>query len=465
MPPRDRFEAWFDGEDLPPATSGPSPRNLPRPGSGLTRFIGLVTACVLLVGLVGGAHRAGFIRVPGEPDIGVVSPTPTPTDGSVTPTPPPSPTPTPTAPPTPAIAGRLPIETCKISNSEEVDFGSGFPISQNAATVTTGTIRVALAFVDFPNSQETGGIDSAFDKIASRVSAVYKEMSYGKLTVEFVKIPGWIRMDKASNAYQISQEGLGDYTDTVAYASEVIRKTDPTVDFTGVDSIVVFASEEAPGIAGDYEQTLSEPLKTKEVSSIQSVIVSGGGWWLQSWDPTAISHELGHTLGLADLYDINAEENGPINPFVGDFDFMSYAYEESLAPSLLGWDRWRLGWISDDAVICLKPTAENRVTLSPLQSGKGALLAVVPLSATRVLVMESRRPIGIDSKLPDSGVLVYIVDSRVNSGLGPIRVQGTWTSESMTEALLSVGEYLEASGWVVSVTRGEVWGNEFAIFP
>ena len=183
------------------------------------------------------------------------------------------------------------------------------------------------------------------------------------------------------------------------------------------------------------------------------------------WDPNVVAHEFGHTLGLADLYDSEAGENDPSSPFVGDFDFMSYAYEESLAPSLLGWDRWRLGWISDDAVICLKPTAENRVTLSPLQSGKGALLAVVPLSATRVLVMESRRPIGIDSKLPDSGVLVYIVDSRVDSGLGPSRVQGTWTSESMAEALLSVGEYLEASGWVVSVTRNETWGNEFAIFP
>jgi M6 family metalloprotease-like protein len=420
---------------------------------------------VLLVGLVGGAHRAGFIRVPGEPDIGVVSPTPTPTDGSVTPTPPPSPTPTPTVPPTPDIAGRLPIEACKIGNSKEVDFASGFPISQYAATAATGTIRVALAFVDFPNSQETGSIDSAFEKIASRVSAVYKEMSYGKLNVEFVKISGWTRMDKASNAYQISQEGRGDYEDTVAYAREVIGKTDPTVDFTGVDLIVVFASEEAPGIAGDYEQTLSEPLRTKEASNIQSVIVSGGGWWLQSWDPTAVSHEFGHTLGLADLYDSEAGKNGPINPFVGDFDFMSFSYEESLAPSFLGWNRWRLGWISDEAVICLKPTAENRVTLSPLQSGKGALLAIVPLSATRVLVMESRRAIGIDSKLPDSGVLVYIVDSRVDSGLGPIRVQGTWTSESMSEALLGVGEYLEASGWVVSVTRNEVWGNEFAIFP
>jgi M6 family metalloprotease-like protein len=290
-------------------------------------------------------------------------------------------------------------------------------------------------------------------------------MSYGKLTVEFVKIPGWIRMDKASNDYKISQSGLGDYRDTITYASEVVRKTDPTVDFTGVDSIVVFASEEAPGIAGDYEQTLSEPLKTKEVSTIQSVIVSGGGWWLKWWDPNVVAHEFGHTLGLADLYDSEAGENDPLSPFVGDFDLMSYGYEESLAPSLLGWDRWRLGWISDDAVICLKPTAENRVILSPLQSGKGALLAVVPLSATKVLVMESRRPIGIDSKLPDSGVLVYIVDSRIDSGLGPIRVQGTWTSVSMSDALLGVGDYLEESGWVVSVTRDEVWGNEFAIFP
>ena len=465
MAPRDRFEAWFDGEDLPPATSGPSPRNLPRPGSGLTRFIGLITACVLLVGIVGGAHRAGLIRVPGEPDIAVESPTPTPTDGSATPTPTPSPTPTPTAPPTPDIAGRLPIEACKINSSAEVDFGSGFPISQNAATIGTGTIRVALAFVDFPNSPEVGTIDSAYEKISSRVSAVYKEMSYGKLIVEFVKIPGWIRMDKSSKTYQVSQMGRGDYADTVAYAREVIGKADPAVDFTGVDSLVVFASEEAPGIAGDYEQTLSEPLKTKEVSSIQSVIVSGGSWWLKWWDPNVVAHEFGHTLGLADLYDSNAGEDDNAHPFVGNFDLMSFGYQESLAPSFLGWDRWRLGWISDAAVICLKPTAENRITLSPIQSGKGALLAVVPLSATRVLVMESRHPIGIDTKLPKTGVLVYIVDSRIDSGLGPIKVQGKWTSETMSEALLSVGEYLEASGWVVSVTRNEVWGNEFAIFP
>ena len=42
---------------------------------------------------------------------------------------------------------------------------------------------------------------------------------------------------------------------------------------------------------------------------------------------------------------------------------------------------------------------------------------------------------------------------------------GEFTNQTMSDVLLGVGEYLEASGWVVSVTRNEVWGNEFAIFP
>jgi hypothetical protein len=78
--------------------------------------------------------------------------------------------------------------------------------------------------------------------------------------------------------------------------------------------------------------------------------------------------------------------------------------------------------------------------------------------------MESRHPIGIDSKLATSGVLVYIVDTSIDTTEGPMRVQLA-SGATLSDALLEVGEYLEASGWVVSVTRNEVWGNEFAIFP
>lgn len=460
MPPRDRFEAWFDGEDLPPATSGPSPRNLPRPGSGLTRFIGLVTACVLLIGLVGGAHRAGFIRVPGEPGVAIESPTPTPTDGSATPTATPSPTPTPTAPPTPDIAGRLPIESCKLGTGASAKFTSSFPISDYTVSNTTGTIRIALVFVDFPDAAATQSADAYFQKIASKVSATYKEMSYGRLTVEFVQVPGWIRMSKNSTQYNVLQK-TATYDSTVRYANEALTAADRVTNMSGVTSIAVFAVESAPGIAGDYEWDLRQPITTGEGSKVSSVIVTGGEWWITNWEPLVVAHEFGHTIGLQDLY--KKSDTDP-SPYVGDFDFMSNASEDSAAPSLLGWDRWRLGWISDTAVVCVKPTAENRITLSPLQTGKGTLLAVVPLSASRALVMESRHPIGIDSKLATSGVLVYIVDTSIDTTEGPMRVQLA-PNATLADALLEVGEYLKSAGWTISVTRNEVWGNEFAIFP
>jgi M6 family metalloprotease-like protein len=230
---------------------------------------------------------------------------------------------------------------------------------------------------------------------------------------------------------------------------------------TGVTSVAVFATESAPGVAGDYEWDLVRPITTGEGSKVTSFIVTGGQWWLTNWEPLVVAHEFGHVLGLQDLY--SNSETDP-SPFVGDFDFMSNASKDAAAPGLLGWDRWRLGWISDASVVCVKPTAENRITLSPLQTGKGTLLAVVPLSSTRALVMESRHPIGLDSKLASPGVLVYIVDTVTDTTEGPMRVQLA-PNATLADALLGVGEYLEASGWVVSVTRNEVWGNEFAIFP
>ena len=456
MPPRDRFEAWFDGEDLPPATSGPSPRNLPRPGSGLTRFLALITVCVLFVGLVGGAHRAGFIRVPGEPGVAIESPTPTPTDGSISP----SPTSTPTAPPTPDIAGRLPAQDCKLASGNPENFTASFPITDLTPSNTTGKIRIALIFVDFPDAIASADSDSYFDRISSKVTAAYSEISYGKLTVEFVQVPGWIRMSKASSKYNVLQ-GSASYDSTVKYGSEALTAADRSVDMTGVTSVGVFAVESAPGIAGDYEWDLVQPITTGEGSKVTSFIVTGGQWWLTNWEPLVVAHEFGHVLGLQDLY---GDEDKSPSPYVGDFDFMSNASEDSVAPSLLGWDRWRLGWISDVSVVCVKPTAENRITLSPLQTGKGTLLAVVPLSSTRALVMESRHPLGMDRKLRNAGILVYIVDTSIDTTEGPMRVQLA-SGATLSDALLEVDEYLEASGWVVSVTRNEVWGNEFAIFP
>jgi hypothetical protein len=340
------------------------------------------------------------------------------------------------------------------------NFTSSFPISDYTYANTTGKIRIALIFVDFPDAIASVDSDSYFDRISTTVTSTYREVSYGQLTVEFVQVPGWIRMSKASSKYNVLQ-GSASYDSTVKYAREALTLADRSVDMTGVTSVAVFAAESAPGVAGDYEWNLIQPITTGEGSKVSSFIVTGGQWWLTNWEPLVVAHEFGHVLGLQDLY--GKSETDP-SPFVGDFDFMSNASKDAAAPSLLGWDRWRLGWISDASVVCVKPTAENRITLSPLQTGKGTLLVVVPLSSTRALVMESRHPIGLDSKLATSGVLVYIVDTTTDTTEGPMRVQLS-PNATLADALLEVGEYLKSAGWTVSVTRNEVWGNEFAIFP
>jgi hypothetical protein len=67
---------------------------------------------------------------------------------------------------------------------------------------------------------------------------------------------------------------------------------------------------------------------------------------------------------------------------------------------------------------------------------------VVPISRTKALVVESRRALGIDKAIRKSGALVYLVDSSIQSGLGPVQI---YPSDLVNEPLyfkapLSTGE-------------------------
>jgi hypothetical protein len=61
-------------------------------------------------------------------------------------------------------------------------------------------------------------------------------------------------------------------------------------------------------------------------------------------------------------------------------------------------------------------------TISPVQLADGNKAVVVPLTRTKAIVIESRRKLGIDQNLNKSGALIYLVDSSIQSGLGPIQI-------------------------------------------
>ena len=81
---------------------------------------------------------------------------------------------------------------------------------------------------------------------------------------------------------------------------------------------------------------------------------------------------------------------------------------------------------------------------------------MIPLSETMAIAVESRRPIGIDSKLAKSGALVYVLDTSKLSGYGPLVVQSNTPQEEdqwLTQAPLSSGESILVEGYEIQVVN------------
>ena len=138
--------------------------------------------------------------------------------------------------------------------------------------------------------------------------------------------------------------------------------------------------------------------------------------------------------------------------FVGEFDIMGGgSYDKLSSNEMLAWQRWRLGWIHDTQIACISSFPAS-VQITPVAASGGTKAAVVPLTETTTLVVESRRQLGYDLELPEEGALAYTVDSTIPSGNGPIVVQGT-SSGDIPDAsvLLEAGDTLNVDGYTVTV--------------
>ena len=107
---------------------------------------------------------------------------------------------------------------------------------------------------------------------------------------------------------------------------------------------------------------------------------------------------------------------------VGAFGVRGNNWDTQHAPGLFAFERWQLGWLQDDQIIC-HTAGEQTVELSAIENAGGAKAMIVPLGDSCGLVVESRRAIGTDSKLVKQGALVYTVNTGVEMSVLP-RVYG-----------------------------------------
>lgn len=91
-------------------------------------------------------------------------------------------------------------------------------------------------------------------------------------------------------------------------------------------------------------------------------------------------------------------------------------------PGISSFTKIRLGWITRDQMEFVMPGNTRFVSLSPLSKRGDTLTIKIPLSSGRYYLIENRQPVGFDTVLPDSGILILKVNPRVQEGSGTVQV-------------------------------------------
>ncbi len=305
-----------------------------------------------------------------------------------------------------------------------------------------GDVRATVVFVDFVDAITPLSPQATFAQLNPRASEIFKEVSYDRFNYQIEANYTWFKMSKPSTAYSFST--FQSHRDFIA---EVISLADATTDFSKTDSLVIISNPKQKGLA--FGPAISFP--KSEGFLVDGNLINNGatsGADMTYWGAAWLNHEIGHSLGLVDLYSYGASYENQFQ-YTGDFSLMGLSDEESQAPGLLAWERLVLGWLDQSQLIC-SPNGVGTYDLYPVATSGGTKAVVIPTGTTTALIVESRRAIGLDAKLAKPGLLVYRVDTSKQSGLGPVQVFSNTTRSAdprYLKAPLAVGESITVDGY------------------
>ena len=315
------------------------------------------------------------------------------------------------------------------------------------------------------------GGDATFAKSGS-IRDVYLTNSYGQLDIQS-KAYGWVTLPETEAYYAGGVSGLGEkYKEAVRDALDLLQ-SEYQVDFDSfdanndgfVDTISLFHSGYAAEWGGTDSSgnsmwdriwshrwaipawTSLSGVKASTYCTVPALWGTGGS---EIGRIGVIAHELGHTLGLPDLYG----GNGGLG--IGSYGMMGNSWgftgSQYYPPMFSAWSKIQLGWlipttISSSGRYSLQPSTTHRETYK------------IDLGPQEYLLIENRQPLEYDVNMKQGGLCIWHVDEKADDRNAGFPGEQGWPSNGnhYRVALLQAdGNY--------NLEKGENRGDEYDVF-
>jgi M6 family metalloprotease-like protein len=360
---------------------------------------------------------------------------------------------------------------CALPANPGTEMSEGFPGSTGGEYArSTGELKALTLFIDFPDAAAHESVQQRYREFFPAVPQWYARASYGRLRYHVYPVMRWLRMPRRFSSYGISR-GY-DWRVHREMMRDLVAAAGRSVDFKGYDLVNVIATPNAGPPADETVLSVTwtggSAATTENGAHLDRVSVIYGQ---DQAGPRVLAHENGHILGLPDLYSV--ADFRRTDRLAGQWDTMSLDW--GLQGDLFAWHKWRLGWLDDRQIACVTAPGTRTVRLSPVEDPGGLKAVVAPYGDRSAYVVEARRAHGDDDEACTEGVLIYRVNTDVDSGNGPVHVVdanpattacdfSSGTFNSLNDAPFRPGRHFTdpATGLTVSVL-GTAPGGGFTV--
>lgn len=262
------------------------------------------------------------------------------------------------------------------------------------------------------------------------VKDLFLANSHGKLIINSTVLD-WLQLPETESYYAENQSGLGNLLLEAMYTAlefivdkKMVQMKDFDVDGDGFFDALTFihsgfgaewGEEDCDGKSKEYRiWSHHRNLSRREKScAVGSVCIGGyqiaSGLWGYCTDRIArvgvISHEIGHLLGLEDMYDVGGGGFG-----IGSYGLMGNCWGfdgNQLHPPLMDpWSKQKLGWITPTVL-----TASGKYFIEAVHITGQVYQIKQGFPRGEYLLIENRQPNAMES-LPQGGLAIWHIDEK-----------------------------------------------------